>query len=114
MGVNVLRRNSASRLTTQSNQPPNPDPLNYRIIRSEQIGRFLLVKIKYLDCINFEGEKILLYEGITIDNLLKQRYIDPHFSDSKEHLHPIARFIPTDAGWNLANTFAWFNTKIQG
>lgn len=85
---------------------PNPDPTNYKIIRSEQIGNRLLVMVVYPNCTTFEGKKILLFEGITLEELVEQKFIDPHFSQSEEHVHPIARFIPTEDGWAMAKKTA--------
>ncbi len=42
------------------------------------------------------------------EKLRKQGAIDPHFFDGKE-ASPIARFIPTTEGWEMARAFcrAW-------
>lgn len=80
---------------------PNPNPNNYEIIRSEQIGRYFVIEIKYLDCTNYEGKKIMVYEG-HIEDLINQKSIDPHFAENKNYMSPIARFEPTSEGWNMA------------
>jgi len=85
--------------------PPNPNPNNWIILSHQKINQFLVVKIKYPDCDNYEGEKILVYENITLAKLRKQVKIDPHFSENKEYKSPIARFVPTDRGWDMAVTF---------
>jgi len=109
MGVKIFRP-SKSRAEfppfsthTSINFNPNPNPANYFIQRHEQIGQFLVVQIKYPDCTNFEGLKILVFSGIKYKDLCKQALIDPHFSDKNlfNH-HPIARFVPTDYGWRMA------------
>lgn len=74
---------------------------NYRVKEYHEKGRYLLVKIHYPDCKNYEGNKILLYKNCNIDQLLRQKSIDPHFSENKEFHSPIARFEPTDAGWKM-------------
>jgi len=81
---------------------PNPDPFNYIINKNYQMGSYLLVDITYPDCTNYEGRKLLLYENTTIVGLKKQRHIDPHFSSNKKFHSPIARFEPTEDGWNMA------------
>lgn len=81
---------------------PNPDPHNYKLVQAEERHGFLLVKIVYPDCTNYEGQKILLFKGVTLIDLVNQKYIDPHFFQSKEVVSPIARFVPTDAGWQMA------------
>lgn len=80
----------------------NPDPLNYEILRSQQVGRHLVVEVKYLDCTNYEGRKIMVYSNLTISNLILQKVVDPHFTVSDKFRSPIARFEPTDRGWKLA------------
>jgi len=58
--------------------------------------------INYPDCNNYEGNKILVFEGIKYIKLYEQGSIDPHFSDNKKFHSPIARFEPTDKGWSMA------------
>lgn len=70
---------------------PNPNPYNY-----------LIVLINYPDCKNYEGNKVLLYKDIKIKDLKKQDSIDPHFSNNKLKHSPIARFVPTISGWQMA------------
>lgn len=84
---------------------PNPNPANYTIGDTWQWNNFLIIKIKYHDCINYEGEKVLVYENCTLAQLKKQRLIDPHFCENKNFLSPIARFEPTKKGWNMAVKF---------
>lgn len=89
---------------------PNPNPLNCLVVKHEVIGQFLIVVIKYPDCSTFEGNKILVYENVTIDELTKQSKqvgIDPHFSASILWKSPVARFVPTENGWDMAKKFAW-------
>lgn len=81
---------------------PNPNPNNYKIIMSASNKKFLVVLINYPDCTNYEGNKILLYKGITLSALKAQRKIDPHFSDNANYASPIARFEPTKYGWDCA------------
>ncbi len=81
---------------------PNPDPSNYKIIKSEKINNHLIVLINYPDCTNYEGNKILVFEKLNIEELINQEKIDPHFSDNKNYHSPIARFEPSEKGWSLA------------
>lgn len=83
----------------------NPDPKRYSIKRMHKKGDFLIIRINYPDCSNFEGNKILVYKDCTIVELAQQGSIDPHFSDSKEFHSPIARFRPDDEGWKMAEFF---------
>jgi hypothetical protein len=91
---------------------PNPDPNNYTIVKTSMIMNFLIIKIKYHDCINYEGNKILVFENCTLKDLQEQKLIDPHFSENKKYHSPIARFEPTDGGWRMASHFALHFNKI--
>ena len=90
-----------SRSTYDGPGPPNPDPANYRILRSDKYGPFLLVEVLYPDCTNYEGRKILLYKGVTLADLDRQGSIDPHFSENSKFASPIVRFMPTETGWEM-------------
>ena len=83
---------------------PNPDPSKFKIIRLEQIKNNLVVMLNYTGCTNYEGNKILIFKNFTTEEFLKFKIIDPHFS---EHFKPlIARFSPTEEGWQHAVFFA--------
>ena len=96
---------SSSSVDNKSRSFPNPNPENYRLLRHRPLKKCLIVEIQYLDCTNYEGRKILVFENIILYDLLKQKLIDPHFSESKKFISPIARFEPTTRGWVLACNF---------
>ena len=54
-----------------------------------------------MDATNFEGNKIILIKGTT--SLKGMKALDPHFLKSGS-FEVIARFRPTDIGWNLGMT----------
>ncbi len=83
----------------------NPQPDNYKILGSKTVNKLLIVEIKYPNCTNFEGKKILVFKGVTIEQLNAQKLIDPHFSKSTKFIHPIARFVPTPDGMTMAECF---------
>ena len=83
---------------------PNPNPFKFVIIKHTEVGDFLVIKIKYPDCTNYEGMKILVFRGIGIQDLYRQNSIDPHFSDNKRYHSPVARFEPSEWGWKAAIT----------
>lgn len=87
---------------------PNPNPNNYYIMDSKQIDSFLILKVRYYNCTNYEGKKILLFENCTINDIKKQKKIDPHFCDDKDLYYPIARFEPTEKGWKMAELLAYY------
>lgn len=81
---------------------PNPDPTRYDILRSEQVGKYLIVMLRYHGCTNYEGVKVSVYRDCTLKQLRAQKRIDPHFAESKKFHSPIARFVPTEDGWEMA------------
>ena len=88
--------------TNSEVRAPNPDPSRWALIKINKYQHITVALVKYKDCTNFEGEKILVFKS-SID-LDESKDLDPHFS--KDNTSPIARFIPTDEGWNMANDFA--------
>jgi len=78
---------------------PNPDPERFTIISTIQIGKSLVVEVNYPDCINYEGNKILVFSDCEERELRSRKTLDPHFSPDNG---PIARFAPTVEGLRLA------------
>ena len=79
---------------------PNPNPVNFKIIQTEEIGCNLVAQIDYPDCINFAGMKICVFKNMNTFDLYCLGSIDPHFSESK--FSPFARLKPDQEGWNVA------------
>ena len=113
MGIRLFGSNSNScfdykkeiAIEKPLNDKQNPDPTKYVIVKSYQYCNHLIIFINYLNCTNFEGDKILVFENCTIEDLLIQKKIDPHFSNNNTFHSPIARFEPTDRGWRWAQEF---------
>jgi hypothetical protein len=84
----------------------NPDPRNFTILEALEIGKLMVIKVKYPDAKNFEGEKIMVYENVKAVDFMNTRELDPHFFDAPGIKSPIARFKPTKEGWEMAKTFA--------
>ncbi len=102
-GVRPYESSSEPEKTKKETTPGNPDPNNYQLIKAEEYNGYLVVIIKYPDCTNYEGQKILVFKGITLLQLVNQKLIDPHFfPGDKKYTSPIARFVPTEEGWNMA------------
>ena len=88
----------------RKDKPPagNPNPSNYKIVGADERHGYLVVKIQYPDCSNYEGNKILVFKGTLIE-LVNQKWIDPHFFEANpDFKSPLARFVPTDEGWEMA------------
>lgn len=72
-----------------------PNPKNFNIEKVKQIGNNFVSLIHYPNSTNFEGKKILL----TTFNPSHRKELDPHF---RPYSGIIARFEPTETGWQLA------------
>ncbi len=82
----------------------NPNPKVFVIENTEQVGKYVVAKICYPNCKNYEGRKILVFENIKEEKIYSLKVIDPHFCDG-DHISPMARFEPTEKGWKHAITF---------
>ena len=79
---------------------PNPNPAKFQILETKQVGTNVVAKIRYPDCINYEGVKVCLFINTTEAALRRRTRIDPHFCEYS--LSPFARFKPTVTGWEAA------------
>jgi hypothetical protein len=88
----------------------NPVPYRYEIVRWEEVAspdtEAIVVEVRYEDCQNYDGHKVLLYDDAPAFWALveDEGALDPHFLE--KGLAPVARFEPTERGWSLAITTA--------
>ena len=100
-------------IVSRSKYEPTEKPMNefsiskVKIIRHLESNGFLVLEVVYEECKNYEGRKILVYKGPTLVDMFNQKEIEPHFLESKDSklYHPIARFVPTEEGWEYAKRF---------
>ena len=92
-------RRCSNNPTEEEAVAPNPSPSRFDIEWVEEYANAHVLSVTYLDCTNFEGRKILVYEGDFVE--LAKR--DPHFAIGYS---PIARFKPTEKGIEMAIGFA--------
>lgn len=100
MGISFpsLRKDN---LWTTPALPVGLDVTKYTIEKTVEIGNYTILLIRYHECLEWGGLKILVFEQQKLDRFKKgDGGIDPHFFESKNS--PIARFIPTDNGWEMA------------
>lgn len=101
------RHKSYPRTSANSAAPNNnPDPKNFTILREELVGDCLVLSVKYPDATNYEGIKIMVYQGFENSRALLAQtngLLDPHFSTE---VSPVARFKPDGNGWANAVKFA--------
>lgn len=109
MGLNFICSNSIAESPVTL---PNPNPRNYEVLWTSSVGAYLVLEVKYPDATTYEGKKILLFENVTLGQLKEQDFIDPHFSDMKSVISPIARFEPTIKGRTMAVSLAGIMTAL--
>jgi len=95
-----------------SKRLPNPDPRNFKILKIVECGNYVILKLKYPDCTNYEGQKLIVFKD-TLINVVNCHEIDPHFSKGGTI---VARLVPTDEGWAMAEALCkHLNTgKVPG
>lgn len=86
----------------------NPDPSNYEVLEVVPQGNYLVLKVKYPNCTNLEGIKIMVVRDHLV-GLIKRKKLDPHFTEDG---YVVARFAPTSDGWDLAQRFAAVLNKV--
>lgn len=102
--VDTNRRAVVEGLSPMSLEPGNPDPMRWTLLRGQKVGRGYVAEIRYPDCTNYEGKKILVFQAASMESIVKQNQgmLDPHFTDDRKMVAPVARFEPTERGWELA------------
>lgn len=85
----------------------SPDPSNFEIVEEAIVGDYLILKVNYPESDNYEGDKILVFKEPDVSKILETNkdVLDPHFTNNPNVYSPIARFRPTDAGWEDAKVF---------
>ena len=81
--------------------PGDPVPTHFEVIRTQTCGAFVVAEIRWPDARNYDGRKIAIYK-CSIRELVAAHYLDPHFSEKRGPLVPVARFEPTEQGWQMA------------
>ena len=77
----------------------NPNPKKFKITNIIEANGYLLCIVKYPNCTNYEGKKVILFEELTKAELMKFNTLDPHFFPENKI---IARFKPSSEGIKLA------------
>ena len=80
-----------------------PDARNFTIRQAEQVGSYVCALVNYPDADNYEGDKIMLLEGIDAEQLNSLDELDPHFQVEGS---VVARFRPDAEGWQDAVALA--------
>lgn len=102
MGIGIFGRSCSTNYQPYyvPTPAPDPDPTRWGIIKKVEFDNAYVLKVRYYDCTNFEGIKVMVFKG----KYVPRKHMDPHFCESKNS--PIARFIPTQEGWDMALALA--------
>ena len=103
MGMPTLGKSRWRGNYTSPDISGNPDPQNFKIIKTKTIEQNSLIYMNFPDCKNCEGDKILLINGMTAKEVRKLKKIDPHFTEELNisEAFVVCRFHPSNIGWNL-------------
>lgn len=101
MGISTFARSSDC--NTYKTVPGNPNPSQFYIERIAQYGNNTVAMLQYDGCTNYEGNKIIVWRGMTAYQVNNLPSIDPHFTEDN---NIVARFVPTEEGWEMASKFA--------
>lgn len=86
-----------------------PEPDQWEVVRTETFPNACVAEIRYPNCTNYEGRKILVFKvvgGFSAVMKKNKGLLDPHFFEGADYISPLARFEPTSIGWSLATTLA--------
>jgi hypothetical protein len=100
MGIGIFGKSCLGDPSNVVAVAPNPSPTRWKMLNKTQYENSYVLTIRYLDCTNFEGVKIIVYRG-QYEHIA---VLDPHFKDESDS--PIARFKPTQEGISLAHKLA--------
>lgn len=87
------------------------DATDYTIDSYEEHKSYIIMTVTYPSCKNcsFEGTKLMVFQDVTLLQVLQWKKIDPHFRAdvpaAKEAPSPVARFPATVEGLKAAQTF---------
>ena len=83
-----------------------PNKFRWKILREyiDDYDKWVVALIQYEDYYNYQGKKILVYDNIELYNFNKNlNRLDPQFIEYE--FSPVARFEPSERGWDLAIRF---------
>lgn len=105
MGCNFMLSKSSNDDTYYTSEKPNinPNPSNFKMLRRVDKGNISLIEVRFENCINYEGNKIIVMDKLQLEESIRTNNLDPHFSNKGQTV--IARFEPTIKGWEMAKEF---------
>ena len=100
MGISPLKKSCCTGYSNTPAPAPNPRPDRWTLLQKAEYANGYVLRVKYHDCTNFEGVKVMVYRG----HYTPRRSLDPHFYEGSDA--PVARFRPDNDGWSSACAFA--------
>ena len=99
---------NCSKESLKNTAPSDLDPRadNFRIIAVEEFANYLVAIVNYPNCTPYNGNKVLIYEDVSIKDITAWKLVDPHFLENKNFTSPIARFPYSAKGIKRAVEFA--------
>jgi len=94
MGVSIFKVSNGTNI-----EKGNPNPKNFNILEVREIDSYLIAKINFPDCTNYEGNKIIVFQNMSSKHLYTLKDVDPHFTENNSI---IARFRPDELGMKMA------------
>lgn len=99
----------------------SPDNSKFQVEEIEEVGNFLVMKVLFPNCAKcaYEGNKVMVFEGVKIKDAFKWRKLDPHFRKGalpppiNEAPPPVARFPASAQGWVDAMNFARQKSNLR-
>jgi hypothetical protein len=107
MGMSLMHSSGVWETGTTGN---NPDPSRFVVEATKGIGTFCIALVRYPNCTNFEGLKLLVFARTHPDAVKEWKRIDPHFAQGSLS-SPLARFEPTTRG--LAAAVAMCSVLVE-
>jgi hypothetical protein len=96
-------------IANRNGEPPaNHDVVidDFHIVELIQVGWSVVAIVRYPNCTNHGGLKVLVYRNTCAKVLRHAKCLDPHFLETG--LSPFARFEPTEDGIAAAKATAQF------
>jgi len=100
---------SLEREQKKKERQQTPDNTKFQILRTEELAGNLILEVLYPNCsdCSYEGRKVMVFFGLSLQEAILWRKIDPHFRapqapEPHEAPSPAARFPATTEGWSAA------------
>lgn len=80
----------------------NPDAGKFTRVHTYAAGDYIVATVNYPDATTFGGNKVIVFEGLSLTDFYKLTQLDPHFIEGNSI---VARFPGDEKGFKNAVTF---------